>query len=164
MLEGIHWHISVGLFSHGSLHRYVPGIIGETEKEWILTDQFEGINWKEMIRGKSFEFFEGLDSAGGDYLVAKNYNADELKEACLNTQHCVGFSSNGILKHSLQPPEMWRKYRQKDSKHGLYVLGKSISIFILCVVILAIIIIDVFLKPQGGSTIRRNTYASSTQE
>ncbi len=107
------------------MHRYVPTIVGAAERDWILSDQFDGINWDETIQGASFEFFQGLDSPGGDYLMVKDHGLEELKLACLNTHHCLGFNTNGILKHTLQPPEKWSRWAgQKNSQHGLYVLGE----------------------------------------
>ncbi len=106
--------------------RYVQGDVGATEEEWILSDQFDGFNWEEEIRGRPFVFFQGLDSPGGDYLVVEGRSLEELRDVCLSTRHCLAFNTNGILKDSLRPPNVWGRWAGPQyPQHGLYVLGET---------------------------------------
>lgn len=72
-----------------------------------------------------FFHFQGLDSPGGDYMVVEGGagNPERMKEVCSHTHHCVGFNTNGILKHSLLPPYKWSRWTDHP-QHGLYVRGK----------------------------------------
>ena len=64
---------------------------------------------------------QGLDSPGGDYLLVGTQDVQTLERACRNTQHCLAFNSNGILKQSLHPPHLWVHWTD-DPQGGLYVL------------------------------------------
>ena len=88
-----------------------------SEQQWKLCDLMDGLNWTALVAGREFVFFAGLDSPGGDYLVV----TEEAREACLQTDHCIAYNTNGILKHSLQPPHHWVHWSD-DPSHGLYVL------------------------------------------
>ncbi len=89
-----------------------------------MSDQFDGFNWEEAVRGRAFVFFQGLDSPGGDYLVVEGRSLEELREVCLSTRHCLAFNTNGILKDSLWPPSGWGRWAGPQyPQHGLYVLG-----------------------------------------
>lgn len=98
---------------------YKEGQISISESEWRLCDVIDGVNWTNVVAGKEFVFFPGLDSPGGDYLVT-NIN-DDIKEACRKTHHCIAYNTNGILKHSLQSPQNWHQWTD-DRHHGIYVL------------------------------------------
>ena len=88
-----------------------------SERQWKLCDLIDGVNWTALATGKEFIFFPGLDSPGGDYLVVR----EEAEKACRSTEHCIAYNTNGILKHSLQPPQHWSHWTD-DPQHGLYVL------------------------------------------
>ena len=72
-----------------------------------------------------------MDSPGGDYLVveggAGDVHVERLEEACLSTHHCLGFNTNGILKHSIRPPGEWVRWAgPRYTQHGLFVLGECL--------------------------------------
>ncbi|XP_064405544.1 uncharacterized protein LOC135350619 [Halichondria panicea] len=115
-----HGYLKLG---QNCVERYVQGDVGATEEEWILSDQFDGFNWEEVVRGRPFVFFQGLDSPGGDYLVVEGRSLEELRDVCLSTRHCLAFNTNGILKDSLRPPSVWGRWAGPQyPQHGLYVL------------------------------------------
>lgn len=123
-------------------------MVSSTEGVWQLSDQMDGFDWQQFAAGSPFVFFQvsylaslvkrrwltcslagtqGIDSPGGDYLVVEGGASDvgRLERACSSTHHCLGFNTNGILKHSLRPPESWIRWAgSKHSEHGLYVLGE----------------------------------------
>ena len=88
-----------------------------SEQQWILSDLIDGVDWSTMAESR-FVFFPGLDSPGGDYLLVEG---QDLEQACRRTPHCLGYNSNGLLKHSLQPPQQWVHWSD-DPQQGLYVL------------------------------------------
>lgn len=51
-------------------------------------------------------------------------SVEKLKKICSKLDNCLAFNTNGILKHSLKPPEKWIRWT-KDPKRGMYVLGKE---------------------------------------
>ena len=56
-----------------------------------------------------------------------------LEEACLSTHHCLGFNTNGILKHSIRPPGEWVRWAGPQyTEHGLFVFGELSSVFSCC--------------------------------
>ena len=99
-----------------AVYRYVEGVSGREEKEWMLTDELEGREWGEQVDGRDFVFFQvkfrfvsrllggevdgvmsglslqGLDSPGGDYMVVERGGGDvgRLREACVQTYRCIG--------------------------------------------------------------------------
>lgn len=44
-----------------------------------------------------------------------------LKKACLNTYHCLGYSSSGALKMEIETSTKWTR----SSQENLFVLGKD---------------------------------------
>ena len=66
---------------------------------------------------------QGLDSLGGDYMWVVGGAGDvrKLERACRQTRHCLGFNTNGLLKHSLLRPHSWSRWTDQVSS-GLYVL------------------------------------------
>lgn len=108
--------VSVG---QSCIEKYSTGQSSVVEEEWQLTDSLDGINWKSLVEKREFVFFPGLDSPGGDYLVV--LEGEDVRKACQETDHCLAYNTNGILKHSLLPPQQWIHWTS-DSQHGLYVL------------------------------------------
>lgn len=101
--------------------RYVEGETSTAQKEWQLCDHVDGRNWWTETEGRDFVFFPGLDSPGGDYLVVEGAEQGRTGEICRHVDHCLAYNSNGILKHSLLPPQQWVRWTS-DPQHGLYVL------------------------------------------
>lgn len=56
------------------------------------------------------------------YYPAAKGNVEKLKDACNKSYHCVGFSTSGILKRSVDQPSSWRY-----SGDSMYLLGESCS-------------------------------------
>ena len=98
---------------------YIEEQPSTSEQDWILSDFIDGVDWKALVEGRDFVFFPRMDSPGGDYLVVGK-EAD-VEEACRATHHCLAYNTNGILKHSLQPPQQWVQWTD-NPEHGLYVL------------------------------------------
>lgn len=98
---------------------YIEEQPSTSEQDWILSDFIDGVDWKALIEGRDFVFFPRMDSPGGDYLVVGK--EVDVEEACRATHHCLAYNTNGILKHSLQPPQQWVQWTD-NSEHGLYVL------------------------------------------
>ena len=101
--------------------RYVEGETSRAQKEWQLCDHVDGRSWWAETEGKDFVFFPGMDSPGGDYLVVEGTAQGKAGEVCRHVDHCLAYNSNGILKHSLLPPQQWVRWTT-DPQHGLYVL------------------------------------------
>ena len=67
---------------------------------------------------------QGVDSPGGDYVaVIGSPDVKKLVDICRNTHHCLGFNTNGLLKHTLRLPEYWTRWTDNPNS-GLYVLGQ----------------------------------------
>ena len=68
--------------------RYTPGPTPEAE-QWLLVDTMNGLEWEKLAKGRSFVYFPGLDSPGGDYLFVHGGVA-QVMEACRQAYRCVG--------------------------------------------------------------------------
>ena len=90
-----------------------------SEQQWILSDSIDGVDWEDMVGEGEFVYFPGLDSPGGDYLLVETER--DLERLCRNTQHCLAYNTNGLLKHTLLPPQQWIRWSDRPQK-GLYVL------------------------------------------
>ena len=89
------------------------------QQDWVLSDLIDSVDWPALVEHREFVFFPGLDSPGGDYLFVAE--GKDVEEACRRTPHCVAYNTNGILKHSLRPPQQWVQWTE-STDHGLYVL------------------------------------------
>jgi flagellar basal body-associated protein FliL len=80
---------------------------------------------KAKILGPQFTFYPAKTSAGGDLVARKDIanNIDALKQACILTPGCVGFTTDGMLKKTLQVPAKFTAFGTDQNK-GLYVLDK----------------------------------------
>ena len=74
------------------------------------------------VTGRDYTFNQGVDSTGNDITQAKDYanKVSELKSKCDDTPKCVGFNTNGWLKHTINPPATWSKWTADPDK-GLYI-------------------------------------------
>lgn len=99
------------------IEKYRKGQTTSAEQQWKICDHIDNVNWTALVTGRQFVFFQGLDSPGEDYLIG----GEDAAEACRTTHHCIAYNTNGILKHSLQPPQHWVHWTD-DPHHGLYVL------------------------------------------
>ena len=70
------------------VYRYKAGPTPEAE-QWLLVDTMNGLEWEELAKGRSFVYFPGLDSQGGDYLFVSGGVA-QVMEACRQAYRCVG--------------------------------------------------------------------------
>ncbi|XP_078683220.1 uncharacterized protein LOC144917259 [Branchiostoma floridae x Branchiostoma belcheri] len=88
-----------------------------------LISVFNGINLQDMKTAAQFVFFQGMDSLGGDFMVAEQFRGQpkQLQSICLDIPQCIGFNSNGMLKMSMSRPSGWIRWSNKDSD-GLYLL------------------------------------------
>ena len=101
------------------VEQHREGMATASEQLWQLCDHMDGVDWAATAAGREFVFFQGLDSPGGDYLVVGE--GEEAGDVCRHIQHCIAYNTNGILKHSLQPPQRWVRWTE-DPSHGLHVL------------------------------------------
>ena len=101
------------------VEQYKEKEISVSERQWRLCDLIDGIDWTALTEDKQFVFFPGLDSPGGDYLMVGE--RERAGDVCRQTDHCIAYNTNGILKHSLQAPEHWVAWTE-DPRHGLHVL------------------------------------------
>jgi UDP-glucuronate 4-epimerase len=112
-VEGYQW------LGGSCVEEYKQNQPSASEQQWRLSDHIDGVDWVGLTGTREFVFFPGLDSPGGDYLVVKE--GADVEEACRRTPHCVAYNTNGILKHSLRPPQHWTHWTD-SSDHGLHVL------------------------------------------
>ena len=101
------------------VERYRESTPSASQQDWLLADLIDGVDWPALVEDREFVFFPGMDSPGGDYLIVGE--GLEVEKACRRTPHCLAYNTNGILKHSLQPPQQWVQWTD-TSGHGLYVL------------------------------------------
>lgn len=69
-----------------------------------------------------YVYYPMLDSPGNNIRqnVFQKGNVDELKRSCDAYAHCVGFNTNGWLKHQILPSAQWKAWGV-DPHKGLYV-------------------------------------------
>jgi hypothetical protein len=81
---------------------------------------------KAKILGPQFTFYPAKTSAGGDLVLRKDIanNIDALKQACILTPGCIGFTTDGVLKKSLADPTKFTNWGTDQTK-GVYVLVKT---------------------------------------
>ena len=76
----------------------------------------------------------GIDSPGGDLLHLPDLHGDvaRLRQRCQETEECVAFTSDGVLKHHIKRADQWTSLlageeNQQGNQPGLYVAGENFS-------------------------------------
>ncbi|XP_065886387.1 uncharacterized protein [Dysidea avara] len=100
---------------------YNKDTAGWIQEESQLADYIDSVDWTGVLKGRKFIFFQGYDSPGGDYFIVPQHNTSVVMDVCLNTSHCIGFNTNGLIKSVIRPPHYWY-YWTSASDQGLYVL------------------------------------------
>lgn len=79
---------------------------------------------KHTPASRQYTFYQGLDSKDGDIKqdTANANNAVALQAACDIAPGCVAFNTNGWLKSSISPRNIWT-YWSGDAAQGMYVLN-----------------------------------------
>lgn len=70
--------------------------------------------------GNIWDFYEGVDSAGGDIRSVPNIDIDKLKAIADNDPNCVAFNTLGYLKSTISKPFNPTRYIN-SSGQGIYV-------------------------------------------
>ncbi|CAH1777556.1 unnamed protein product, partial [Owenia fusiformis] len=90
-----------------------------------MAEFFGPINFGRFKQNAEFVFFEGVQSPGGDFMVAPDLSGsnESLKKACLEMEICLAFTTEGVFKKSVSPPQNWKQAPQGHSPGtGLFIL------------------------------------------
>ncbi len=101
------------------------------ETQRVYTCMYKCVRGGSGFYGNMIPFLQGLDSSvhwqgiGSMDRVVEGGGGDiqRLEGICRHSHHCLAFNTNGILKYSLSPPPMWRRWTGNKDQ-GMYVLGQ----------------------------------------
>ena len=87
----------------------------------ICDDMSLSVSWDYDDMG-NYSFVQGKDSSGNDI---ENYwfegiTIDQMKSRCDANEQCLGFNSNGWMKHHLNPENTWNHWTTDPNK-GFYI-------------------------------------------
>lgn len=107
-----------GLYhTHDCVELYREGHKSQAEIKEEIADKIDGLDWNKFVGNADFYPFKGK-TLKEDFLVyypeAKG-NVALLKEACRKSYHCLGFTTDGALRSSIDV----RKWKD-DSSVTLY--------------------------------------------
>lgn len=73
-----------------------------------------------------FTFYQGKDSSSNDIerYWFTGITINHMAARCNALSNCVGFNTNGWMKHTLKDPSLWRHWTN-DSSKGMYVSKES---------------------------------------
>lgn len=70
----------------------------------------------------NFSFYQGYDSMNNDIMQYPNKTIDELKTICKSMPDCVGFNSNGWMKHKIvNPTNLVKEPSFATYTEGIYI-------------------------------------------
>ena len=73
------------------------------------------------VKAPEYQFFQGLDSNGGDCKYGMGrYSLEQKFKICSDDPDCLGFNTNGYAKCSLKPQSKWSKWTSDPNK-GFYL-------------------------------------------
>jgi hypothetical protein len=107
------------VLSRGSTETPAP-VVGQTPPPLIPS------NPVATSTTRNYVFYPGKDSGGNDIKqsAADANNVDKLKATCDNTGGCVGFNTNGWLKHTIKPQASWTTWTTDPNK-GMWTLAEQ---------------------------------------